>query len=52
MQWPAESKEPFEYVTVADGLPPGGHALTLIPDGTGAFRIHAVEAYNPPMAGK
>ena len=42
----------FEYVTVADGLPPGEHELTLIPDGTGSFSIHAVEAYNPPMAGK
>jgi hypothetical protein len=52
VQYPAESKEQFEYVTVADGLPPGEHELTLIPDSTGSFGIHGIEACNPPMAGK
>jgi hypothetical protein len=49
---PDRPPDGFEYVTVADGLPPGEHVLTLIPGATGDFSIHAIEAYNPPMAGK
>ena len=50
---PQEALPPYrEYVTVADGLPPGEHELTVIPDGKASFSIHGVEAYNPPMAKK
>jgi hypothetical protein len=50
--WP-QNQDYFQYVTVADGLAPGEHELTLIPDGkSGGFSIHAVEAFNPPMACK
>jgi hypothetical protein len=41
---------PYRYVTVADGLPPGEHELTLIPSETGSFSIQAVEVYSPPLA--
>jgi hypothetical protein len=50
--WP-QNQDYFQYVTVADGLPPGEHELTVIPDGkSGWFCLHAVEAYNSPLAGK
>ena len=49
--WP--KNQPYrQYVTIADGLPPGEHELTVIPDGKASFSIQGVEAYNPPMAGK
>jgi hypothetical protein len=49
--WP--QNQPYrEYVTVADGLPPGEHELTVIPDPKASFSIQGVDAYNPPMAGK
>ncbi len=43
---------PYRYVTVADGLSPGEHELTLIPSATGSFSIQSVEAYNPPLTRK
>jgi hypothetical protein len=39
----------YQYVTVADGLPPGEHELTLIPSAN-YFSIQAVEVFNPPLA--
>ena len=49
--WP--QNQPYrQYITVADGLPPGEHELTVIPDGKASFSIQGVDAYNPPMAGK
>ena len=49
--WP-QNQSYRQYVTVADGLPPGEHELTVIPDGKASFSIQGVDAYNPPMAGK
>ena len=46
--WP--QNQPYrEFVTVADGLEPGEHELTVIPDPKASFSIQGVEAYNPPM---
>ena len=41
-----------QYVTLADGLPPGEHELTLIPSETGSFSVQAVEVFNPPLPRK
>ncbi len=43
---------PYTYVTVADGLPCVEHELTLIPLGDGPFRIHGIDVFKPPMAGR
>jgi hypothetical protein len=49
--WP--QNQPYrQYVTVADGLPPGEHELTVVPDPKASFSIQGVDAYNPPLAGK
>jgi hypothetical protein len=42
----------YRYVTLADGLPPGEHELTLIPSETGSFSLQAVEVFNPPLLRK
>ena len=46
--------QPYEYVTVADGLPCGVHELTLIPipdpNPTRAFTIVGVDVHRPPLA--
>ena len=45
---------PYDYVTVADGLPCGIHELTLIPMEVAApnnkFIISGIEAHRPPLA--
>lgn len=46
--WPANTAY-RQYLTVADGLPPGEHELTLTPDGKGSFTLYAAEAYDPPL---
>ncbi len=44
---------PYRYITIADGLPPGEHELTLEPlpqqHPFGAFAIEAVEVHRPPL---
>ena len=46
--------QPYEYVTVADGLPCGVHELTLIPipdpNPTRAFTLVGVDVHRPPLA--
>jgi hypothetical protein len=48
------SGQPYDYVTVADGLPCGVHELTLIPipdpNPNCAFTIVGVDAHRPPLA--
>ena len=45
---------PYDYVTVADGLPCGDHELTLIPvpdtNPNKVFRISGVDVHRPPLA--
>ncbi len=49
-QTPSDGRTPrTQYVTVADGLTPGEHELTLVPSDKGTFSIQAIEAYNPPL---
>jgi hypothetical protein len=48
----AQGDIPYQYVTIADGLSPGEHELTLIPSDTGSFSIQTVEVHNPPMMRK
>jgi len=46
---------PYRYLTVADGLPPGEHELTLIPaysDKKEYFEVDAVEIHCPPLWGR
>jgi hypothetical protein len=48
------SGQPYDYLTVADGLPCGVHELTLIPipdpNANRAFTIVGVDAHCPPLA--
>ena len=39
----------MQYITVADGLKPGKHELTVIPEGKGSFTIQAVDVFDPPL---
>jgi hypothetical protein len=48
----AQTDIPYQYVTIADGLSPGEHELTLIPSDTGSFSIQTVEVHNPPLMRK
>lgn len=48
----AKEDIPYQYVTVANGLKPGEHELTLIPSETGTFAIQSVEIHTPPLMRK
>ncbi len=39
---------PYRYQTLFDGLPPGEHVLTLVPE-DGNFAIESLEVHHPPL---